>query len=67
MVGTEHNWEKIKMEDKYREIINLPHHRSKKRKPMSMLDRAAQFGAFRALTGYEDAISEAGRLASSRL
>ena len=55
------------MEDKYREIINLPHHRSKKRKPMSMLDRAAQFGAFRALTGYEDAISETGRLTSSRL
>lgn len=55
------------MEDKYGEIINLPHHRSKKRKPMSMIDRAAQFGAFRALTGYEDAIRETGRLTSSRL
>ena len=48
-------------EHKYDRIINLPHHRSKKRKHMSMTERAAQFGAFRALTGYEDKIEEAAR------
>ena len=48
-------------EHKYDRIINLPHHQSKKRKHMSMTERAAQFGAFRALTGYEDKIVEAAR------
>lgn len=48
-------------EHKYDKIINLPHHQSKKRKHMSMTERAAQFGAFRALTGYEDEIAETAR------
>lgn len=48
-------------EHKYDNIINLPHHQSKKRKHMSSLERAAQFGAFRALTGYEDEIAETAR------
>ena len=48
-------------EHKYDQIINLPHHQSKKRKHMSMTERAAQFGAFRALTGYEDEIAETAR------
>lgn len=43
------------------DIIYLPHYRSKKRKPMSIHDRAAQFGAFAALTGYEDAVEETAR------
>ena len=34
---------------------------------MSMLDRAAQFSPFAALTGYEDAIEEAGRLTDCRV
>ena len=48
--------------DPYEDIINLPHHVSPKRPQMSMQDRAAQFSPFAALTGYEDAIKETGRL-----
>lgn len=48
-------------EHKYDKIISLPHHQSKKRKHMSMTERATQFGAFRALTGYEDEIAETAR------
>ena len=36
----------------YEDILNLPHHVSKTRPQMSMLDRAAQFSPFAALTGY---------------
>ena len=43
----------------YDDIINLPHHVSAKHPRMSMLDRAAQFSPFAALTGYEKAIEEA--------
>lgn len=45
----------------YDDIINLPHHVSKKHPQMAMLDRAAQFSPFAALTGYGDAIDEAAR------
>ena len=41
---------------KYDDIINLPHHVSKRHPQMSMWNRAAQFAPFAALTGYEDAI-----------
>jgi hypothetical protein len=34
---------------------------------MSLYDRAAQFSPFAALTGYEDAIKEAGRQVSSKI
>ena len=40
------------MKDQYDDIINLPHHVSKTRPQMSMVDRAAQFSPFAALTGY---------------
>lgn len=53
-------------EHKYDKIINLPHHQSKKRRHMSMTERAAQFGAFRALTGYEEAIAETARLTEEK-
>ena len=42
----------------YDDIINLPHHVSKRHPQMSMRNRAAQFAPFAALTGYEDAIKE---------
>ncbi len=45
--------------DNYEDIINLPHPVSKKHPQMSMMQRAAQFAPFAALTGYDDAISEA--------
>ena len=44
--------------DNYEDIINLPHHVSKRHPQMSMWNRAAQFAPFSALTGYEDAIQE---------
>jgi len=47
---------------KYEDIVNLPHHVSSRRAPMSMQDRAAQFSPFAALTGYEETIEETARL-----
>lgn len=47
---------------KYDDIINLPHHVSKTRPQMSMHDRAAQFSAFAALSGYDDTVKETARL-----
>lgn len=52
---------------KYDSIINLPHHVSTKRPQMSMLNRAAQFAPFAALTGYDDAIRETGRLTDEKI
>lgn len=49
-------------EHKYDDIINLPHHVSKKHPQMSLLNRAAQFSPFAALTGHEEAINETARL-----
>jgi hypothetical protein len=46
----------MEAEEKYADIINLPHHISKRHPQMSMWNRAAQFAPFAALTGYEDAI-----------
>ena len=40
------------------DIINLPHHVSKRHPQMSMWNRAAQFAPFAALTGYDDAIKD---------
>ena len=51
----------------YEDILNLPHHVSKTRPQMSMLDRAAQFSPFAALTGYGDAIKETGRLTDEKI
>lgn len=46
----------------YEDIIHLPHHVSTTRKPMSMIDRAAQFSPFSAIVGYDAAIRETARL-----
>ncbi|MDE7466211.1 MAG: YolD-like family protein [Muribaculaceae bacterium] len=46
---------------RYDDIINLPHHVSKTRTPMSMENRAAQFAPFAALTGHGAAIAETTR------
>ena len=43
----------------YDDIIDLPHHVSKRHKPMSLLNRAAQFAPFAALTGFGDVIENA--------
>ena len=47
---------------KYDDIINLPHYTSSKRPRMAMIDRAAQFSPFAALTGYDAAAKETARL-----
>lgn len=52
---------------KYDDIIGLPHHVSSKRPHMPMLDRAAQFQPFRALTGYEDAVHETARYTDEKV
>ena len=49
------------MMDKYADIINLPPPTSKRHPRMSMLERAAQFAPFAALTGYGDVIDAAAR------
>lgn len=46
---------------KYDDILHLPHHVSRKHRQMAMIDRAAQFSPFAALTGYDAAIRETGR------
>lgn len=46
----------------YEGIINLPHHVSKKRKPMSLKNRSAQFAPFSALKGYQEKINEITRI-----
>ena len=55
------------MSNKYDDIINLPHHVSPTRPQMSMHDRAAQFSPFSALTGYDAAIKETGRMTEKRI
>ena len=49
------------MTDNYEDIINLPHHVSSRHTPMSLLNRAAQFAPFAALTGYDEAVRETAR------
>lgn len=52
---------------KYEDIINLPHHVSKKHPQMSLEARSAQFAPFAALTGYDAAVKETARLTSERI
>jgi hypothetical protein len=55
------------MNDNYDDIINLPHPISKNHPQMSMLNRAAQFAPFAALTGHDAAIQESARLTDSQI
>ena len=55
------------MSDQYDDIINLPHHVSATRPQMSIMDRAAQFSPLAALTGYDAAIKETGRLTDDKI
>lgn len=54
------------MNEKYKEIIHLPHKQSATRPHMPVADRAAQFAPFAALVGYDDAVKETARLTESR-
>ena len=50
------------MNNPYEDIMHLSRPVSTRHLPMSMLDRAAQFSPFAALTGYDAAIEETARL-----
>ncbi|MFB0972171.1 MAG: YolD-like family protein [Tissierellia bacterium] len=51
----------------YDDIINLPRHVSKRRPQMPVINRAAQFSPFAALTGHDASIKETARLTSERI
>lgn len=55
------------MIDQYDDIINLPRHISKKRSPMPIEDRAAQFSPFAALTGHDSAVKETARTTDRKI
>lgn len=55
------------MSEPYDDMIHLPHHVSRTRPQMSMVNRAAQFSPFAALTGYDEAIQETGRLTDAQI
>lgn len=42
--------------EKYKDIIDMPHHVSDSHPQMSMQARAGQFAPFAALTGYDEAV-----------
>ena len=44
------------MNDSYADIINLPHHVSKRHRQMPLEERAAQFAPFAALEGHAAAV-----------
>ena len=56
----------MEISHEYDDIINLPHHVSGDRAHMPMIDRAAQFSPFAALTGYDAAIVETARLTDTK-
>lgn len=45
------------MNNSYEDIINLPHHVSKRHRQMPLAERAAQFAPFAALEGHAAAVS----------
>jgi hypothetical protein len=53
--------------EEYNDIINMPHHVSTKHPRLSMVQRAAQFAPFAALTGYGDVVNETARLTEERI
>ena len=56
----------MEISHRYDDIIDLPHHVSEMHPQMPMLDRAAQFSPFAALTGYDAAIVETARLTDQK-
>ncbi len=56
----------MEISHQYDDIIDLPHHISEKHPQMPLIDRAAQFSPFAALTGYDAAIVETARLTDHR-
>lgn len=55
------------MKKSYEDILYCKRPVSKNHPPMSRESRAAQFGSFAALSGYEEAVNEAGRLTDQKI
>ncbi len=51
----------------YDDILHHPHHVSDRHPQMSMIDRAAQFSPFAALTGYDAVVKESARLTDRKI
>ena len=51
----------------YEDIVNLSPHISKKHPQPSMMDRAARFAPFAAITGYEEMVLEEARVTEERI
>lgn len=52
---------------KFDDIINQEYVKNPNRRHMSMIERAAQFGAFKAVSGHEDALHETARLTDEKM
>ena len=52
---------------KFDDIINREYVKSPTRRQMTMVERAAQFGAFKAVVGHEDALHETARLTDEKM
>ena len=52
---------------RYHDIMNLPPPKSRKRPPMSLSNRAAQFAPFSALTGHKEIIKETARRTEEKI
>ena len=55
------------MSGPYDDIIDLPHPTSERHPRMPMVNRAAQFSPFQALTGYDSAVKEMARLTDAKV
>ena len=55
------------VQQKYEDILNLPHLVSEPHAPMPTAHRASQFAPFAALTGYKEAIEETERMAEEKI
>ena len=56
-----------KQTNPYEDMLHLPHHVSSAHPRMPLIDRAAQFAPFAALSGHGEAIMEAARLTEARV
>ena len=54
------------MEERYKSILDLPHHTSLSRKRMTAMERAAQFAPYAALVGFGDVVNETARTTEER-
>ena len=52
---------------KFDDIINHEYIKSPTRRHMTMVERAAQFGAFKAVVGHEEALNETARLTDEKM